>query len=371
ALLDLIEAMANKTIDIKQIPNIWSKNSEGIIYKNEVRPFIENLDELPISDFSIYAKYGYMMSYNLDMFPVITGRGCPYNCSYCFNKTYKNLYRQKGKYLRKRSPANVIQELVQAKMKYGIRKINFVDDSFLLFPAWIKEFSGLYKEKVKLPFIVNVEPTQVTEDLVRMIKDMGCICVRMGVETGNESLRRTVLNKKVSNHQLIEAAGFIKRHGIKLTTYNMLGLPGETLENAIETYLLNKEIGTDFVQCSLLQPYPGTAINRYVKEKGFSKDHNDQPVLDESFFVNSRIKLENEKEITNIQKLMQVFIQLHIPMLFVRLIIRLPDNPLFHLIFRLSFIYNKIRTQKLEVISLFRLGLHSLSYMKHKKLKSP
>lgn len=204
-----------------------------------------------------------------------------------------------------------------------------------------------------------------------MIKDMGCICVRMGVETGNESLRKTVLNKKVSNHQIIEVAGFIKRHGIKLTTYNMLGLPGETLENAIETYLLNKEIGTNFVQCSLLQPYPGTAINRYVKEKGFLEGHNDQPVLDESYFVNSRIMLENEKEITNIQKLMQVFIQLHIPRLFVRLIIRLPDNPLFHLIFRLSFIYKKIRLQKIKVIPIFRLGLHSLSYMKHRKLESP
>jgi radical SAM superfamily enzyme YgiQ (UPF0313 family) len=370
ALLDLVEALVNKSIDIKKIPNIWSKNCNGAIYKNDVRPFVEDLDELPPLDFSIYSKYKYMIPYNLDMFPVITGRGCPYNCSYCFNNTYKNLYWKKGKYLRRRSPANLIQELVQAKMQHGIRKINFVDDSFFLFPTWINEFSGMYKEKVKLPFIVNVEATQVKDNLVRMIKDMGCICVRMGVETGNESLRKKVLNKNLSNQQIIKAAGVIKQYGIKLTTYNMLGLPSETIGNALETFKLNKEIGSDFAWCSLLQPYAGTGIFDYVKDKGFFYDDNDQPVLNESYFVSSKIKLENKREIMNIQKLMQIFIQWHIPMFLVRLIIRLPDNPLFHLIFKLGFIYNKIRTQKIKILPLIRLGLYSHSYMRQRPEKS-
>jgi len=352
---------------IKRTQNIWSKNSDGKTYRTEPRSFIEDLDVLPFPDFDIYAKYKHILAYSKDMYPVMTGRGCPHNCSYCFNKTYKDLYRNKGRYLRKKAPERIIAELLWAKQTYGIQKINFVDDSFLLFPKWLRQFSILYKEKINLPFIINVEPTEVQEDLVRTVKEMGCICIRMGVESGNEHLRQVVLNKKVTTKQIKNSAAYIKKYGIKLTTYNMLGLPAETLDNAIETYKLNREIGTDFVWCSLLQPYPGTAINEYVREKGLYDNGNDELSLNESFFVSSKIKLENEKEIMNLQKLMQVFAQLKMPLFVVRNIIRLPKNPLFHLIFRLSFIYNKIRVQKIRLIPVILMALHSLSYMKEQK----
>ncbi len=245
-----------------------------------------------------------------------------------------------------------------------------MDDSFFLFPQWLRQFSILYREKINLPFIINVEPTEVREDLVRTIKEMGCICVRMGIESGNDYLRQKVLNKKVATEQIKTAAGHIKSHRIKLATYNILGLPGETLDNAIETYKLNKEIGTDFIWCSLLQPYPGTAINEYVREKGLLDNGNSELSLNESYFVSSKIKLENEKEILNLQKLMQVFAQLRMPLFVVRCIIRLPKNAIFHLIFKLSFVYSKIRTQKMKIIPLIMLGLHSFSYMKKQKVKT-
>jgi radical SAM superfamily enzyme YgiQ (UPF0313 family) len=369
-LLELLEAMAKNPESIKDIRNIWSKDSSGKIYRTDIRPFIENLDTLPFPDFEIYAKYKYMFPYNIDMFPVLTGRGCPHNCSYCFNKSYKDLYRNKGKYLRRRSPDHVIRELLHAKETYGIRKINFVDDSFFLFPKWLEEFAVPYKEKVNLPFIVNIEATHVNEYLVRIIKEMGCICVRMGVETGNGHLRQDVLNKKVSNRQIMEAAGYIKSHGIKLATYNILGIPGETIANALETYNLNKVIGSDFVWCSLLQPYPGTAITEYASQKGFLEDENDETALNESYFVSSKIRMENKKEIVNLQKLMQVFIQMHIPLFMVRRIINLPKNPVFHLLFKLSFLYNKIVTQKLRLMPLIKLGLRSFTYMREQRSAS-
>jgi radical SAM superfamily enzyme YgiQ (UPF0313 family) len=369
-LIELAEAMANDTDRIKEIPNIWSKDAAGRIYGPNIRPFIEDLDSLPSPDFGIYTKYRYLVPYNMDLFPVLTGRGCPHDCSYCFNRPYKDLYRNKGKYLRRRSPEHVTHELLYNKETYGIRKINFVDDSFFLFPKWLKEFAVLYKEKVNLPFIVNAEATQVNEDLVRLMWEMGCICVRMGVETGNDHLRQKVLNKKVSNRQIVEAAGLIKRYGMKLATYNILGIPGETVENALETLKINRAIRSNFVWCSLLQPYPGTAISEYVKEKGFLADRNDEPVLNESYFVSSKIKLENKKEIVNLQKLMQFFIQMHIPLFMIRLIIKLPKNPIFHLIFKLCFLYNKIKTQKIRLIPLIKLGLHSFNYMREQRTKS-
>ena len=370
ALLDLLNAMSTGNGNTTNIPNIWAKDVSDNICKNDIRPFIEDLDVLPFPDFSIYSKYRYMTPYNLDMFPVITGRGCPFNCSYCFNKSYKKIYSGKGKYLRRRSPDYVIGQLLEAKEKYNITKINFVDDCFFIFPSWVKEFSSKYKVKIALPFIINVEATHVTEELVKIAKEMGCICFRMGLETGNDDLRQLILNKKVSQEQIRDVAAAVKKHGMKLATYNMLGLPGETLENSIETYTLNKEIKADFVQCSLLQPYPGTEINEYVINNDFLDDQNDQTVHSESFFVTSNIKLENPREIKNLQKLMQLFILFRVPLSLVRKIIRIPAGSLFQFMFKVSFIISKIRTQKIRLIPLIRLGIHSTSYMKESKRKA-
>jgi len=363
AVIELLDTMADGRSNATNVRNIWSKDLSGAIHKTELRPLIQDLDEIPSPDFGIYAKYKYIASYGRDMFSVITSRGCPYNCSYCFNNIYRDLYRNKGKYLRRRSPGNVIAELDEAKKRYGARKLNFVDDSFFIFPAWLREFAPLYKKKVDLPFIINVEATQVEEWMVRLIEEMGCICVRMGVESGDDHLREVVLNKKVRSEQIRAAAAHIKAYGIQLATYNILGLPGETVENALKTYTLNREIGTNFAWCSLLQPYPGTAISKYIKEKGFLKADKREAVLKESYFVSSSLHLENEKEITNLQKLMQIFLQMKVPLFLVRRMIKLPQNPLFRLIFKVSFVYSKIRTQRIRLVPLARLAVHSFSYM--------
>ncbi len=364
AIVDLLEALENDPVNSINIPNIWAKDPNGNVFENPVRSFIEDLDELPFPNFDIYNKYKYMVSYNKEIFPVMTARGCPHNCSYCFNEKYKEIYKGKGRYLRRKSPERAIDELVEVKQKYGIKKINFVDDSFFIFPSWIRDFSALYREKINLPFIINGEATTVTEEMAEIASGMGCICIRMGLETGNDELRQVLLNKRISSQDIQQAAGHIKKYGMKLTTFNILGLPGETVENAVETYKLNKVIGTDFLWCSLLQPYPGTAIHDHVRSNGFLADNDGYVALNKSYFVSSRIKLENEKEMINLQKLMQIFIQLKIPLFLVRKIIKLPKNPIFHLMFKLSFVYNKIRTQKIRLIPLARMAWHSLSYMK-------
>lgn len=365
ALIDLLEAMSRNPEGIKDIQNIWSKDADGNIYKNDVRPFVEDLDKLPFSDFGIYTKYKFMIPYFQDMYPILTNRGCPFNCSYCFNKAYKEIYRGKGKYLRVRSPQNVIEELVQAKNKYKITKVKIEDDTFLSHQtAWLEEFADLYKKRVNLPFTIMLEAAQVNDKKVRLIKEMGCICAKMGVETASDEMRQKVLNKKVSTQQIKDAASLIKKYGIYLYTFNILGLPGETIDDAINTLQLNKEIGSDFIWCSLLQAYPGTALSEYVKEHGFLADDNNDSEFDEWYFMSSRMKLENKNEITNLQKMMQLFIQFRIPVYWVRKIIKLPITPIFTLLFKVGFAYYKIKVQEVRIMPTLKLALHNVSFMK-------
>jgi radical SAM superfamily enzyme YgiQ (UPF0313 family) len=366
ALLELLDAMANNPQGIKEIQNIWSKDASGNIYKTGIRPLIEDLDKLPFSDFGLYSKYKYLTPYFKDMYPIISNRGCPYNCSYCFNNKYKELYKGKGKYLRRRSPQNVIQELLHVKNNYNITKVNIVDDSFLTHPSWLEEFADLYKKRINLPFIICLEASQVNEKRIHMIKEMGCICAKMGVETASDEMRKTVLNKKVTTQQIRDAAKLIKKYGIYLYTFNILGLPGETIDGAIDTYKLNKEIGSDFIWCSLMQAYPGTAINQYVKEHGFLEDENDESAFDEWYFMSSRIRLNNKNEITNLQKMMQFFIKMRIPTFWVRKIIRLPMNPIFTFLFKIEFAYHKMKVHKVGLIPTLKLAIHSLSFMRER-----
>jgi radical SAM superfamily enzyme YgiQ (UPF0313 family) len=365
ALLDLLKALSTNPDGIKDIPNIWSKDNSGQIYKNDVRTFISDLDKLPFSDFGIYTKYKYMVPYFQDMYPILTNRGCPFNCSYCFNKAYKEIYRGKGRYLRSRSPQNVIEELEQAKAKYNITKVKIEDDTFLTNKTdWLEEFADLYKKRVNLPFTVMLEAGQVNEMKISLISKMGCICAKMGVETANDEMRQKVLNKKVSTQQIKAAAGLIKKYGIYLYTFNILGLPGETLDDAINTLELNKVIGSDFIWCSLLQAYPGTALSDYVKEHGFIADHDHDSEFDEWYFMSSRMKLENKHEITNLQKMMQLFIQFRIPVSWVRKLIKLPLTPLYTVLFKFGFAYYKIKVQEVRIIPTLKLALHNFSFMR-------
>lgn len=365
ALLDLLNAMANNPQGIKDIQNIWSKDADGNISKTEVRNFVEDLDELPFSDFGLYTKYKYMTPYFQEMYPILTNRGCPYNCSYCFNRAYKEIYKGKGRYLRMRSPQNVIEELVQAKNKYNITKIKIEDDTFLSHQtSWLEEFADLYKKRINLPFIVMLEAAQVNEKKIRLIKEMGCICAKMGLETANDETRQKILNKKLSTQQIKDAAQLIKKYGIYLYTFNILGLPGETIDDAINTLKLNQEIGADFIWCSLLQAYPGTAISDFVKEHGLIEDDKNDSEFDEWYFMSSKMKLENKSEITNLQKMMQLFIQFRVPVSLVRKIIRLPITPIFTILFQMGFAYYKIKVQKVRLIPILKLALYNISFMR-------
>ncbi|KPK42874.1 MAG: hypothetical protein AMJ78_01005, partial [Omnitrophica WOR_2 bacterium SM23_29] len=126
ALLELCDSMEDGSRR-KDIMNIWFKE-DGKVIKNPLRPLRQNLDELPFPDKDLFYRYGCFRG----RIYVMTGRGCPYSCSYCFNHSYRQLYKDAGKYVRQRSVDNCIEELIYYKSKYKIDEIFFYDDTFTL-----------------------------------------------------------------------------------------------------------------------------------------------------------------------------------------------------------------------------------------------
>ena len=118
----------------------------GEIFKNGLGPLVDDLDDLPYPDRDLlYDADPSLAEVGLKSF--IAGRGCPYKCSYCFNKQYNDNYKGLGKIIRARSPEKVIREIEGVLNKYPLNMVNMNDDVFMLKPnGWIKEFSKLYKE---------------------------------------------------------------------------------------------------------------------------------------------------------------------------------------------------------------------------------
>lgn len=322
--------------DLTSIPNIWTKVN-GRTIENDVRPLIEDLDSLPIPDRShYYDKYSFLKKSPHKR--IIASRGCPFNCTFCYNSALKSLYRNKGKLLRRRSVENVIEEVLCLKQKGGLKTVEFVDDAFLGDKEWFLEFSKHYKEKVDLPWVCFAIAKNLDEEVVTALQSSNCKCVEFGVETGDERIRKEIYKKRISNSDIVHAAELLHRKRIKFQTFNMVGAPFETLEQMAETIHLNQKIKTDYPWCSIMQPYPGTEIFTYCVEKGLLDSNAEINTF--TAFEKSMLSRDGEHTTENVQKLFFLFSKVPILNKYYSSIIKLPLTPIYTLIFYICYAYS-------------------------------
>jgi anaerobic magnesium-protoporphyrin IX monomethyl ester cyclase len=353
AILELANVY-NEKRELKGIQNLWIKYN-GNIEKNDVRPFIQNLDLYPFPDREYYNRYKIIRNYPSK--PCITSRGCPHSCTFCFNHTLKKIYKDKGKYFRKRSIDHVIRELKEVKENYPLRNVSFVDDSFLMMPEWVMGFLDRYKEEIGVPFFTQIRVDLVTKELVKKLAWAGCIRISIGLESGSDYIREKILKKTVKKDELIKAAEYFKKYKIKFRTYNMIGSPGETIENAYETIELNTQIKTDYPWASIIQPYPRTELGEYVEKNGFVEGSLNVDGYPISFMKGSIIKQENIKQLIYIQKLFYLLVKFPKLQKISRKLIKYPLGFLFEIIFYITYIIGSAQSYNLKLWESFLLAL--------------
>jgi len=355
AMQDLIDAL-DKGGDPSGVPNIISKTKNGIV-RNGVRHLIENLDLMPAPDRSIYYdNYKFINDNPVKHF--MAGRGCLFECSYCYNHSWKELYRNKGHVLRYHSPSYCIGEILDVKKRYPIKTVVFEDDTFTGNRMWLTEFLEMYNKKVRIPFACNVHASTVTDETARLLGESGCFRVNMGVESGSEELRRMLLNKKISDAEIVDSARRLHRHGIKVLTNNMLGLPGETLEDAFKTVKLNIKIKTDYPWCSILQPYPNTRIEECAKKYSKKNDCGGKK-FQNTFFEDTVLDQPDMEKIVNLQKLFYIAVKM--PALFpvVKQLIRLPLRKLYNALFLMTFAYRYMRCHRMSPVEMMIFSIRN------------
>ncbi len=257
--------------DFYDIQSMYFKVN-GEIIKNPVRPLLENLDELPFPDFDLF-DYPTLEHAKLKTALVMLSRGCLFSCTYCGNSQFRQVYPNKRNYARFRSPENAMNYLRTLLKKFPfIEFINFRDAIFNMYDDWFYEFIEMYIKEIHLPFTCNLRLDIMTEETVIKLKEAGCYMIDVGVETGNDELRKKYLKRMMNNEQMKNAFAWFHKHNITSMTYNILGLPHEDLKLALSTIKLNVELNPDRVIPNIFYPYPMTVLCEIAKEAGFVPD---------------------------------------------------------------------------------------------------
>lgn len=301
-LLDLANSIANDGLKKVRpdIFNLWMK-VDGEIVKNPVRPLIHDLSSLPMSDRPlVYDKHVYTRNSPIKHF--MGSRGCPYQCTYCFNHAYYQIYKRE-KRGHQRDVDHLCDEINWVAQNYRLEQVIFLDDLFIIFQDWLEEFAEIYPKRVGIPFFCNVRANLITPEKVALLKKAGCTTVSMGIEAGNDRIRNELLKRKMSKETMIDAGRLIRDAGIHLSATNILGVPTGTLEDDLSTMKLNSDSRISYAHAFLFQPYPGTELGQYAEQNGFmdgTYDDIGEIAWDSSIMI---FQSEDEKrQIENLQR---------------------------------------------------------------------
>jgi len=286
ALLELARRMSTEKNLNTTIPNIWFKSDNKVI-TNEIRPLEENLDRLPFPDTDFETQYTLQRGrieklegkLTNGIYSIMTSRGCPYACDYCYNSYRKKQFTGKGRYLRMRSVKHVIAELALAKSKFKeIKKIHFLDDSFLIRSrSDLEIFKEEYKKKIDLPFFVLSEAISFDKNKVQLLKDSGLSMMQVGLQTGSERVNREIYNRPVLNKDITELADIIKQKKIKVVFDIIFNNPYEKESDIAETIKLLLRLPKPFsLQGYNLIFYPGTELTKRAIEDGYISLRSDK-----------------------------------------------------------------------------------------------
>ena len=239
---------------------------DGEVVHNGERELITDLDLLPFTDFSIYNLNAYRKVYNpsahrLDMrFPVLSSRGCPYQCTFCMPLSRRVRYR---------SVPNVMKEIQLLLQQYNASFLYFEDASFGISGKWLEEFCqefthlGLHRN-IKWGFETRVELFQ-SEDIAKMVKGAGCNYLSFGIESGSENVLHHA-NKRFTRDQVRNAVRLARKAGIDRVIANfIIGLPFETGESIKETIEFVRELALDVAGAGIVDIYPGTELYGMVE----------------------------------------------------------------------------------------------------------
>jgi anaerobic magnesium-protoporphyrin IX monomethyl ester cyclase len=257
---ELLNKLPNN--NLADVLGITFRQKDGTIVRTPDRPFIQDLDALPFPAHHLLPLDSLKRMGKI-LFPLITSRGCVYWCDFC------STVRMFGRGYRMRSPENVVDEMQFIHDKYGINQVTFYDDAFTVNRKRVlKICESLHARKLDMIWDCGTRVDMVDRELLKTMRNAGCIAVWLGVESGSEAILGA-MNKKIKLEQTRLAYKTAHDVGLMTIANVVLGFPGETEQTAKATIRFVKELNPDDVGFYVATPYPGTPMYKQVKQKGW------------------------------------------------------------------------------------------------------
>jgi len=261
----------------------------------------DHIDKYPWPDRTDFRDESFMIRGIRDF---ISSRGCPYNCAYCYNERWADMFPEHPR-VRYRDPDDVVNEIARVQPEWAY----FQDSCFGVSMGWLRKFAPRYAASVNIPYHCHLRPSQATEDRVVLLVDSNCQSVRIALETGVQRLRELIKRGKTSNEETLQASKVLRKWNIDLMIQNILGLPTSTIEDDLTTLEVNIRAMPAYAWCSIFQPYPGTELGELCKEKGWYK--GDYSEISDSFFDGSVLEFdpEHKEQLVCLQKIFALCVE--------------------------------------------------------------
>lgn len=259
-MLDLAEGLALEKID-----GITYRQNKGKISVNKNRRVLDDLDSLPYPARHLLDRDFYFRQTSVLIrgfygrgATIFAARGCPYQCSFC--QAGQLSRANDGKFVRFRSPERVIEEVSFMRSEYGIELLVFAEDIFSIQKERMIRICDLLIEKnlnKHIKFAVNLRVDSVDMALLNKLKAAGCARVIYGCESGSQRTLES-MRKKTTVEKNLKAVKLTKEAGISCEVNMIIGLPGETEEDFLQTISFLKKARPDMINRAKLNPLPST-----------------------------------------------------------------------------------------------------------------
>jgi len=332
-LLELIRKI-NQGKDVSDVRSLWFKHPDNNeILRNPKAPGIEDLDELPLPDWDMFderhllrpwmgklRKQGY----------VEISRGCPFKCSYCIQPALHVIPNEGGKtdnkqYKYHSSAEKLVYRIKQLRDKYKFDHMQLIDENLPTMPkkdleAILDVWNIVLNPERDLTFFTMSRPEYLihrhdngsggwlkkgkalSSGKAEILAEMGCTAVAMGAESGNEWLRKEILNRPMAPGILEAASQVLMKNNIHVSLYNIIGFPFETRKMIFDTIEQMWRIKPDRYSVRHLTPYPGTPIRTLCEKYEFiDEGYEDKPGGAKSFLHEPVLKLSEKYDMASIE----------------------------------------------------------------------
>jgi len=242
---------------------------DGRIVETPPREYIEDLDSLCFPHENAPEVLKDYDQYPVSAFKfVFATRGCPYNCFFCGSR---NIWSRKVRF---RSPESVVEE-IGGLQKRGLKFVQFDDDTFGVNRKYLTDLcNALMLHCPGVRWSCEIHPRLVDEQNLSLMKAAGCCSIKIGIESGNNEIL-SAIRKNITIEQAFDACKLIKKHGLEVQVFFIVGFPQDTEDTLQDTITAMKKVPADIVIYSIFTPYPGTEAFALCKEKGLIDDDFD------------------------------------------------------------------------------------------------